>query len=472
MVKTSPNHVQPDLNTRPISEGDTEPIRLPSSTKRPSGVAPLATPADPEPLQQGPLRQAPAREGHDPRAREDHDTREREDHDTREADSRSHARPGQGSTHDPGAVRRLDAITGDWTIFAPDRSQRPQDFCESTSIDSKVTDCPFCAGNETETPSPVWIGRELDLEHLDDEDYRVLSEDEPWSVRVVPNKYPAVASAEYLSRPDAVGESADAYQLADDHRHHPQGLFQSEPNRGGHEVIIESPCHIQSFTELDRADAALVFVAYRDRIRFWRKQPGIRYVSVFKNDGPQAGASLSHCHSQLVATSYLPSHIAAVARNMRQHQAKTGCCLQCDVIRSELKAKSRVIARTDSLIAYCPFASRMPMLVRITTVEHADRYEELPLDVIAELSQLTSRVTSWLNQLHPGVSHNYILHTRPPGVDGRADAHHWALEIFPRLTQIAGFECGSQSMINPILPEPAAARYRSRAASEDPRFVL
>jgi UDPglucose--hexose-1-phosphate uridylyltransferase len=157
---------------------------------------------------------------------------------------------------------------------------------------------------------------------------------------------------------------------------------------------------------------------------------------------------------------------------MNRHQAMTGCCLQCDLIRGEVKAKSRVVARTDSLIAYCPFASRLPMLVRITTVDHLDRYESLSLSVIEELSHLVSRITTWMQQLHPGVSYNYILNTRPPGIDGRADAHHWSLEIFPRLTRMAGFEWGSHSMINPILPEIAAAQYRLRAAAENPRQIL
>ena len=221
-----------------------------------------------------------------------------------------------------------------------------------------------------------------------------------------------------------------------------KGLFQCHPSMGGHEVIIESPRHLQSFTELDRSEAALVFVAFRDRIRFWRQQTGIRYISVFKNAGPQAGASLSHCHSQLIATSHLPARVEAVARAMNRHQAKTGCCLQCDLIRGEVKAKLRVVARTDSLIAYCPFASRLPMLVRITTVDHIDRYESLPLRVIEELSHLVSRVTTWLQQLHPGVSYNLILHTRPPGVEGNADAHHWCAGDFPEVDSNGWFRMG------------------------------
>ncbi len=157
---------------------------------------------------------------------------------------------------------------------------------------------------------------------------------------------------------------------------------------------------------------------------------------------------------------------------MRHHTAKSGCCLQCDLIRGELKSKRRIVAQTKSLVAYCPFASRLPMLLRITTKDHQAYFEELPPDVLEEVSWLTLRSVAWLERLHPGISYNYLIHTCPPATSGGADAFHWSLELFPRLTKIAGFEWSSQCMINPILPEIAAAKYRACAAAEDPRIVL
>tara|TARA_R110002049_G_scaffold50370_2_gene142980 strand:+ start:44509 stop:46044 length:1536 start_codon:yes stop_codon:yes gene_type:complete len=419
----------------------------------------------------------------------------------------SHGRTGRaidshGYADATAATTRLDPISGEWTIYAPDRSDRPDEFRPVSSSPTTPVDCPFCQGNESETPEPVWVGRDLDLENLCDNarDYLADADAEDWSVRVVPNKFPAVApplpSSRAASNPytDAqpnsaaiardgsateVRESAGCFQATDGVQTTERGLgtvdkglFQCRPSRGGHEVIIESPRHVQSLSDMDRSDACLVLLAYRDRIRFWRTQPGIQYISVFKNVGPRAGASLSHFHSQLIATNQMPSSVAANAQRMSRHQANTGCCLQCDLIRGELKQKTRIVAKTDSLIAYCPFASRLPMLVRISTIEHMDCFESLPMAVLDELSQLISRVTAWLNQIHPGVSYNYILHTRPPGLRGSADAQHWAFEIFPRLTQTAGFEWGSRAMINPVLPENAAAKYRECATKEDPRYFL
>lgn len=355
------------------------------------------------------------------------------------------------------AESRLDPITGDWTIFAPHRSQRPDDFKVTREVTSKPGSCPFCQGRESDTPAPVWVGC------IDEDEARIqtpvaaTSDIDEWSVRVVPNKYPAVTAAASKNRSSGEREP---------------DIFQSRPIGGGHEVIIESPHHVESLSQLDHAEAALVFKAYQDRVRYWSARPGIRYISIFKNVGRAAGASLRHCHSQLVAVDRPPRLVANVIERMGHHTAKSGCCLQCDLIRAELKSKRRIVAQTKSLVAYCPFASRLPMLFRITTKDHQPRFEELSAEVLEEVSRLTLRAVAWLEQLHPGTAYNYIIHTSPPGISGRADAFHWSLELFPRLTHVAGFEWSSQCMINPVLPEVAAAKFRSCVAAEDPRIVL
>ncbi len=366
----------------------------------------------------------------------------------------------QDATVKSAAESRLDPITGEWTVFAPYRDRRPDEFKVSRSVASETLECPFCQGHEANTPPPVWIGR------VDDDEMRIFQPqstrslcDADWSVRVVPNKFPAVSSA-----PGIGGISKNAERDST--------FFQSRPTVGGHEVIIESPNHVQSLTELDLAEATLVFKAYQDRILHWRSVPDIRYISVFKNVGGDAGASLRHGHSQLIAIDRQPKLVSTIVDRMQHHRATTGCCLQCDLIRAELKSKRRIVAQTESLIAYCPFASRLPMMVRITTKDHHACYEELSDEMIEAVSRLAVKVISWLEVLHPGTSYNFLLHTRPPASPGGMDPYHWSMELFPRLTKIAGFEWSSQCMINPVLPEQAAAQYRKCAAAEDPRIVL
>ncbi len=304
---------------------------------------------------------------------------------------------------------------------------------------------------------------------------RLDCDDPDWAVRVVPNKFPAVTPlagafpvtgsppsdtlAGYAPKPPAASSSP----------HSPASLFRSRPVGGGHEVFIESPRHTHSLTELDLEQVELVFAAYQERIRHWRSVSGVRYISVFKNVGRDAGASLQHSHAQLIATNSLPSEVARIGERLERYRATTGCCLHCDLIRAEQKEKRRVIAESDSIIAYCPFASPMPYLVRITTLEHHDRFEDLTPDLVREVAWMTRRVIGWLEQLRPGVAYNYLLHTRPPRMGRDADAHHWTLEIFPRITQLAGFEFASHCLINPVMPESAAERFHRQAVAEDPR---
>ena len=355
-----------------------------------------------------------------------------------------------------GAETRFDAISREWTIFAPSRQQRPYQFQTSSAVQDAIK-CPFCIGHESETPDPTWAARikEDHVEVLDAQQLRINPIDD-WAVRVVPNKYPAVSAA----------NSSRLAQPSND-------LFRRCPATGGHEVVIESPEHFESIHQLDPTQVALIFRAYQDRIRFWREQPDISYISVFKNVGGQAGASLHHSHSQIIAMNQIPQSVRNTVDFMRQHQATTGCCLQCDLVRAERKAKSRIVAETESFVVYCPFASRLPMLIRITSKQHQPRFESLDDKSIEDVSRLLWRTTGWLNKICPGASYNLLLHTQPP-LDRslRDDSFHWSIEIFPRLTHIAGFEWSSNCMINPVLPEIAASQYRSIVAGEDPRNVL
>ena len=380
------------------------------------------------------------------------------------------AQPASGSHPSQEAGEsRFDPITGNWTLFAPHRSDRPDEFVESRERIRKKVECPFCPGNETTTPPAVWIGQAENDESFSDQQQETTPQD-AWAVRVVPNKFPAVMHAQNLSDPSCTAPEREQNKTVKSVSE--SNLFQRRPIAGGHEVIIESRNHVQSITDLDVAEAALVFKAYRDRMLYWRDVPGIAYMSTFKNVGGKAGASLRHAHSQLIATDRVPPMVSAAAARMSNHRLTQGSCLHCDLVRAELKAKERIIWRDDSLVAFCPFSSHLPLLVRITTLEHQPCYENLTDSVIESVSRLVRRVVSWIEKLRPGTAYNFCLHTRPPGCSDPSDAYHWGIEIFPRITQFAGFELSSHCMINPILPEDAATNLRNCALAEDPRLIL
>ena len=183
---------------------------------------------------------------------------------------------------------RKDPISDHWVIIAPNRARRPEQFAGDSNARIPRR-CPFCRGHEGDTP-PAVAAYDADGRSADS-----LA----WQVRVVPNKYPAVAQA-------------------DSRLTERSGFFETRPGVGIHEVIIEAPDHILSFSALEPSQAALVFRAYRDRLRHLRENPSIAYAQVFKNSGPAAGASLEHAHSQLIATSVVPTQVQSeLARPVR-----------------------------------------------------------------------------------------------------------------------------------------------------------
>lgn len=361
--------------------------------------------------------------------------------------------------------QRHDVLTGRWTLFADARDRRPNDFkapaAASGDGSQETGDCPFCRGNEQCTPDPVMsVSQVPDAE----ESASACGDADRWVLRVVPNKFPAVDPL--VDAGESQRRSNDADQGTPDTAA-TSPLFRSRPLRGGHEVFVESPHHFASLAELDVAQVVALLQLYGARLRHWSRQPGIRFISLFKNVGPKAGASLRHPHSQLIAMTELPQMVRAMVDRMRLHHARSGCCLHCDILRAELKSKQRVVAVSDHLVAYCPYASHLPMMMRITTGEHIERFEDLGIAALTDLARLLRRAIGWLQKLYPDVDYNFLLHTRPPGM-ADDDGFHWSLELFPRLNHVAGFEWSCDMMINPMPPELAAVRLRQVALDENP----
>jgi UDPglucose--hexose-1-phosphate uridylyltransferase len=383
---------------------------------------------------------------------------------------------GDGST----SHTRRDVLTGDWTIFAPRRDERPNEYAaleKSLQLEAPASHtvvdpaCPFCFGSEGQTPEAVWSAKlgelsanpaDVPSNRLAGPEIKVFSgECQDWEVRVVPNKFPAVSG-----RPSA-GQKAkkDSRCLESD------DLFPIADVYGGHEVIIESSRHTSALIESDSSLVYMTLMAFRDRILYWRDKPGINYIGVFKNCGPEAGASLRHSHSQLVATSILPHRVRSTLKRCNRHRARTGCSLGCDLLRGELDEQTRIIDKTDSFVAFCPFASRFAGMIRITSVSHQPYFDALANPSLDQLSSFLWRVLHWIDGVFPGKAYNFLLHTCPPGAI-QPESFQWSLDIFPRLSKTAGFEWGSDCMINSLLPEAAAAAYRQVARQNDPRNVL
>jgi UDPglucose--hexose-1-phosphate uridylyltransferase len=330
---------------------------------------------------------------------------------------------------------RQDPLSRRWVIIGSDRAARPNEFVEEP-VRRQPMPCPFCAGHEHETPDAVAV-------------YRHQGKGD-WLVRVVPNKYPAVTIDE--------ARCPQCLLLG------PQSQQDIIPGFGRHEVIIESPRHVASLSELTDVEAELVFQAYRDRIAALKATGEHRYVQIFKNAGPAAGASLEHVHSQLVALPGVPEVVAQELASCREFYDQCRRPLMADLIAQELATGERVVAQTTDFIAWCPSASRFPYEVCLAPRRSAACFEDTPANQLGDLSRLAREVVLRIESAAGPVAYNYVLHTQP--FDTSADDHyHWHIEFLPRLTKVAGFEWGTGCFINPLPPETAASHLRAATGS-------
>jgi len=320
---------------------------------------------------------------------------------------------------------RKDPILGRWIIISTERGKRPTDFIvEKTPTTGGF--CPLCPGNETTTPAEVLsYGRPQPAPNRPG-----------WTLRVVPNKYPALVIEGSL---DKEGE----------------GIYDKMNGIGAHEVIIETPDHNASFTYLPPDKMIQVFWAFRDRIIDLSRDLRFSYVMVFKNFGSAAGASLEHSHSQLIALPILPRMIVSELEGSKNYYGYKDRCIFCDIIRQELRKEIRIVCQSEHFIAIAPYAPRSPFEMWILPKEHSSSYIAMSDKHLEDLTTNFSEVMRRLDHCIPGVPYNFVLHTAPLRSEP-LHHFHWHFEIMPKLTSIAGFEWGSGFYINPVPPEDAA----------------
>ncbi|MDA8242771.1 MAG: galactose-1-phosphate uridylyltransferase [Elusimicrobia bacterium] len=314
---------------------------------------------------------------------------------------------------------RKDPVFGRWVIIASERGLRPNEFRQSPGPGGYI--CPFCPGNEDLTPPTI---------------YSLPGKASGWRLRVVRNKFPAlVADAAAGSRRD--------------------GIYDSMDGMGFHEVVIETPEHGRVLEELPAEEIADVARAWMLRLREIKKDPRIKYVMIFKNHGRNAGASLQHPHSQIIAMPMAPLRVQQEIDGAADYHDERGTCVFCDVAREEAASGRRVVGENADFLAVTPYASRFSFETWILPKAHRSHFEDAPEGEAATLAAMLKSTLGKLSASLGDLSYNLILHTMPVQ-DPAAEHYHWHIEIMPKLSHVAGFEWGTGFYINTVSPEEAA----------------
>jgi UDPglucose--hexose-1-phosphate uridylyltransferase len=264
--------------------------------------------------------------------------------------------------------------------------------------------------------------------------------DPNWTLRVVPNKFPA------LRIEGELGKAAD-------------GIYDRMHGIGAHEVVIESERHDVDLFDLPEKRFEDVLWAYRDRLLDLKKDNRFKSVLIFKNHGAAAGASLTHSHSQLIALPVIPKRVMEEMNGCREYYRFRDRCLFCDIVVQEMDQKVRIVEETGEFLAFSPYAPRFPFETWIVPKRHQCAYEMIEGDQAKALAAVFRRTLRRLNLALENPPFNFIVHSAPFS-ERAADFFHWHIEIMPKLTKVAGFEWGSGFYINPTPPEESAKYLR------------
>ncbi len=348
---------------------------------------------------------------------------------------------------------RQDPTTREWVIIATERRRRPHEFGSDFSskkdnaanLQEYSKDCPFCSGNEYLSPHETASYRTLGTN----------TNSKGWWVRVIPNKFAALSlnfeeNAQVYEGVRAVNPDFSGYFFP-----RATEVFRIKPGIGAHEVVIDTPRHNEQLPFFSDKQIQELFLMYRERYLNLRVNPKFKYIIMFKNSGANAGTSIVHSHSQIIATPIIPLTLRNNISQARFYYDEVGRCIFCDMIQAEIVDGRRIILQTADFIVFHPFASTSPFETWIMPLSHEPCFSNISIDKIKALAVIVKKILKGMYDALNDPDYNFVFNN-PPIADEKEDYYHWSLRIIPRLTMKAGFEIGTGMSINTAVPEETA----------------
>lgn len=323
---------------------------------------------------------------------------------------------------------RQDISSGDWVVIATGRAKRPDEFASFQRIqdDKGPENCLF--------EDPVATGQEKDvlLYHKEDGD---------WTLRVFPNKYPAFSQGKVSKMIS-------------------EGPYVSLPGTGYHEIVVTRD-HWRQLALMDTLEIAEVVDAYQDRYLELMSKKSVNYIAIFHNHGKEAGASIQHPHSQIVAIPVVSPYIKLELDGAEKYHKTNKHCVFCVMAEYESEEKKRLVFENEDFIAFCPFASRAAFEVHVMPKKHSPYFERITDQQKISLAEVFGKALNAIYKALGDPPYNFYIHSAP--CDGKDYPHfHWHIEILPHTATWAGFELDTGIEISSIQPEVAAEYLRGK----------
>ncbi|MGI9645449.1 MAG: galactose-1-phosphate uridylyltransferase [Ilumatobacteraceae bacterium] len=321
---------------------------------------------------------------------------------------------------------RLNPLNGRWVTIVPNRAQRPSDFAprDHALDDLAEVACPFCPGNEESTPPAL----------------ETIEDDGNWSMRVIPNRYPAF-----------VGDDAFSVQ-------HVGPVHVVAEASGIHEVFVYTPDHQAGLHQLDDEHAGDMLLALQRRFRDHAATPNIRYTQAIVNHGREAGASIAHPHGQILGLPFVPGEVLDEEKAFARF---AGGCVLCTTVEAELSADHRVVLANDDVVVVSPYWSGTPYELLVIPRRHEPHLQDADDTSLRAVGIAIRDALGHIDAALGDVSYNLGFHTAPHQHTGQ---YHWHAHIWPNLSTQAGFERGTGVMINVVSPETATDVLRAVTA--------
>ncbi len=320
---------------------------------------------------------------------------------------------------------RQDLLSGEWILVSANRTARPNHFKithsqPTTNISQLVNPFLPIVNEESDSEEVVMVVRDGRGQGVV---YNVL------------NKYPMV----HLDYP---------------RKSLSEGPYRGHSAYGSHEVFIYKDPNLP-IRDFSLKKMGYMFEAFQKRSLELMHSDGIEYIFIFHNHGQDAGASIMHPHSQLIASPIIPDGIERMLIGAEKYYKAHKRSLFAVMLDYEREYKKRIIFENDDVIALCPYASRCAFEVEIIPKEHKPHFPFIVQSVRDSLAEAYKYVLQSYFRALGEVDYNMYLYTAP--CNGKPyDYFRWFVRLSPKLSRLGGYETGADTDVCTVFPEQAA----------------
>lgn len=324
---------------------------------------------------------------------------------------------------------RLGSLSNRWVLIASGRANRPHDDWKPSPQGSKRED-PF---------DPKRVHPDEITDQIPNSDGTKYEEPSTWKALALKNVYPLVTPDH--GNPKLTGNPIDGY--------------------GFHELVIHSPDLDKNFEDFTPEQTRAVLELYLKRYNRLSHEPHIKHVQIFTNRGIEAGASIPHPHSQIVALPIAPPYIQDLIDAAGEHSKQHDSDICEEELAKEIHDSTRIVHEDSNFLVYCPYAPHADYHIRIMPKQPGSHFHEITEQQMEHLSEIINLTFRRLDRIAGIPPYNAFIRTAPVhATEEQLCGFRWHIDIIPHLSTPGGLEISTGLDVITVFPEDAAHALR------------